>query len=480
MPTTIRTKIVCTLGPSTEDDDILRAMIEGGMDVARLNFSHGSHDDHRRNIGRVRRIASELGANVAVMVDTKGPEIRTRLNRDHQPVELRKGDRVVLTSRDVESEPGLIAFDLPTLTAQVEPGSTIFVDDGLIQLVVDHVEDGTEIICTAANNGSVWERKGINVPGIHTGLPAVTEQDRTDILFSCAEGADAIAASFICDADAVREIRSLCEGAGRPDMMIIAKIESQLALENLEEIIDASDGIMVARGDLGVEIPPFKVPMVQKRIIDLCNRAYKPVITATQMLESMRNVPRPTRAEVTDVANAVYDGTDCVMLSGETAAGSYPVEAVSMMSKVCEGAEETLRGRMPRRHGGRDDISAVTSYYAVRMAERVEAAAIACPTSTGRSARIMAAQRPPIPIIAVMPHADTVRKSCFYWGVVGIKTDLKDGLDTICYNALKIARRSGFVKKDDLVVVTAGDAVTSPITDGPGISTNTCMITQVF
>lgn len=479
-PLSNRTKIVCTLGPSTEDDEVLRRLIEAGMDVARLNFSHGSHDYHRTNVERVRRIAAELEANVAVMVDTKGPEIRTRLNRDHQDIPVRKGERYVLTARKVDSEEGLIAFDLESLPSQVRPGSTIFVDDGLVQFVVDRIE-GTEIHCTAANDGVVGERKGVNVPGIHTGLPAVTAQDREDIRFACEVGADAIAASFVCDADAVLEIRTLCEEAGRPEMTIIAKIESALALDELDEIIKASDGIMVARGDLGVEIPPYRVPGVQKRVIKKCNNAYKPVITATQMLESMRKYPRPTRAEVTDVANAVFDGTDCVMLSGETAAGAYPVEAVEMMVKVCSEAETRIRERFPfNNHGSKRDISAAASYSAVRMAERVEAVAIACPTNTGRSARIMASHRPALPIIAISPNPYVIYRTCFYWGVVGIKTQMQDDLGRICYNALKVARKSGIVKRNDLVVVTAGDPITSPITDGPGVSTNVCMIAQVF
>ena len=475
-----RTKIVCTLGPSTEDDDVLRDLIRSGMSVARLNFSHGSHEYHRENIERTRRIADELGAHVAVMVDTKGPEIRTGTIADHTPIELHAGDHVIVTTRPVETAPGLIAIDYATLPQEVEPGSTIFIDDGLVRLVVERVE-GTEIHCMADNGGMISERKGVNVPGVLLALPSVTEQDERDIRFACEMDADAVAISFVRDADAVRQVRAICEDAGCPNMMIISKIECALALDNLDEILAASDGIMVARGDLGVEIAPAKVPSVQKKIILRCNEECKPVITATQMLESMTHHPRPTRAEVTDVANAVFDGTDCVMLSGETAAGEYPVEAVRMMAEVCIDAEKSMPPmRFPNQEGKRTSVEYAANAGAVAMAELVGATTIICTTESGHSARIMAACRPSLPIIAVTCFEHSLRRTCFFWGVNGVMTTMEDDIARVCYNAMKATRKAGYVQRDDIVVVTAGDPVTSPLTESSKTVTNVCVVAQIF
>lgn len=475
-----RTKIVCTVGPATEDDNVLRDMMLAGMNVARLNFSHGSYDYHRTNIERVRRIAGELGIDVAILVDTKGPEIRTRLNKDHKPIAFEDGAEVVITANATESTRQTIAIDYASLSHEVEPGSAIYIDDGLMRFEVKRIE-GDDIHCVLSNAGTLGERKGVNVPDVKMELPAVTDQDRKDIRFACKMEVDAVAASFIRDAQAVEEVRALCTEYGCEDMFIISKIESSLALNNFDAILEASDAIMVARGDLGVEIPPAKVPQVQKKIIKLCNNGCKPVITATQMLESMRYSPRPTRAEVTDVANAIYDGTDCVMLSGETAAGAYPVESVRMMAEVCRQAEQHL----PRRKhynpaDGKHNVSGAASYGASEIADHVGAVAIVCPTNSGRTARIMSSYRPPLPILATTANERTVRRTSFYWGVRGILTKQQDGLAPICYDALKIARRSGFVKVDDLVVITAGDPITSPFTKGSETTTNVCMIAQVF
>ena len=475
-----RTKIICTVGPATEDDDVLREMIRSGMSVARLNFSHGDHDYHRKNIERVRRIAQELDTYVAIMVDTKGPEIRTGLTKNHEPVQLVSGASVIVTTEPIEATSERFSLDYALLPREVRPGSLIYVDDGLIGLTVDHVE-GNDIHCVVNNGGMLGERKGVNVPNVIMQLPSVTEQDRDDIRFSCEMKVDAIAASFVRDANAVRQIRAYCAGYGCPNMMIISKIESALALNSFDEILHESNGIMVARGDLGVEIPSAEIPQVQKDLIKRSNAAYKPVITATQMLDSMMRNPRPTRAEVTDVANAIYDGTDCVMLSGETAAGAYPVESVKMMAEVCRHAEVNL----PRRHayhdrGGRRNVSGATSYGAIEMAERVGAVALVCPTSGGRTARIMSAFRPHLPILATSPNEATLRETCFFWGVTGVRTNLKDGLAQICYDTIKVARRSGLVKAGDLVVITAGDPVTSPLTGRNETSTNVCMIAEVF
>ena len=480
MGTPHRTKIICTVGPATEDDDVLREMIREGMNVARLNFSHGSHEYHQRNIERVRRISSELGVFVAIMVDTKGPEIRTGLTKGHQPIRFTRGDHVVVTTQAVESTHDRISIDYQRLPKEVKPGSLIYIDDGLLCLEVRLV-DGNDILCVLANNGVLGERKGVNVPNVVTELPAITDQDREDIRFSCEMDVDAIAASFVRNGAAVKEIRELCASYGKPEMTIISKIESALALNCLDEILRESNGIMVARGDLGVEIPPADVPQVQKDIIRRCNIAYKPVITATQMLDSMTHNPRPTRAEVTDVANAIYDGTDCVMLSGETAAGAYPVEAVKMMAEVCHQVELQL----PSKHvyhdrGIHGNVSGAASFGAIEMAERVGASALLCPTDSGRTARIVAAFRPRIPIIATSPKPQTLRRTCFYWGVEGIQANIQDGLAAICYDTLRMARRKGLVETDDLVVLTAGDPLTSPLTPDGSTSTNVCMIAQVF
>ena len=480
MSTSHRTKIVCTVGPATEDDNVLRALIKSGMNVARLNFSHGSHEYHRANIERVRRIARELGTFVAIMVDTKGPEIRTGLTRNHQPLAFARGDQVVVTTRPVEGTHECISIDYQLLPQEVAPGALIYMDDGLLGLEVERVE-GCDIHCRLTNDGMLGERKGVNVPNVIMQLPAVTEQDREDIRFSCEMGVDAVAASFVRNGAAVREIRALCASYGQPNMMIISKIESSLALDSFDEILHESDGIMVARGDLGIEIPPAEVPQVQKSIIARCNAAYKPVITATQMLDSMTRNPRPTRAEVTDVANAIYDGTDCVMLSGETAVGSYPVETVKMMAEICTHTEQEL----PSRHvfhtlDSSRNVNNAAALGAIEMAERVGAKALLCPTESGGTARLMSAFRPQLPIIATSPYESTLRHTCFYWGVEGILTTVQDGLAPICYDTLKMARNKGLVKTDGLVVITAGDPVTSPLTRNTETSTNVCMIAQVF
>ncbi|MDO4404434.1 MAG: pyruvate kinase [Atopobiaceae bacterium] len=484
MRTDKRTKIVCTLGPATEDDEVLRQMMLAGMDIARLNFSHGTHEYHRTNIERVRRISSELGVNVAIMVDTKGPEIRTRENENHQPVLLKRGEEVLVTSRNLKICKGLVALDYARLADELEPGNLIFIDDGLIALEVLRIESGG-IRCMVNNGGKLYEYKGVNIPNVVVGLPDVTERDRADIRFSCEMGVDAIAASFVRNAGAVEEIRSLCKEHGVEDMLIISKIESSLALNNIDDIIAVSNGIMVARGDLGVEIAPATVPQVQKDVIRRCNREYRPVIVATQMLESMTHNPRPTRAEVTDVANAIYDGADCVMLSGETAAGEFPVETVRTMVDICREAERDLPERTEYHdRGGRRNVSGITGYAAVEAANLLHAKALLCPTMSGRTARIMAAFRPKLPIVATLPSERGMRKTCFIWGVEACLADEQGAVMQICYDALRQARKQGILETDDLVVVTAGDPLSSPLLEGEVLtyhtSTNLFLIAQVM
>ncbi len=475
-----RTTIVCTLGPSTRDDDVLRELIRSGMSVARLNFSHGTYDEHRAMVEQVRRIAKELNAAVAIMVDTKGPEIRTGLTTNHEPVALVSGETITITTHPVPATKERFSLDYQSLPQEVEPGSRIFVDDGLIGLEVLSVSDD-EILCRVTNGGFLAEHRGVNVPNVVTSLPSVTEQDRRDLRFACELQVDAVAVSFVRDASAVREVRDLCGRFGCADMLVFSKIESALAVGHFDEILDESDGIMVARGDLGVEMPPAEVPRLQKDIIAKCNRAYKPVITATQMLDSMIRNPRPTRAEVNDVANAIYDGTDCVMLSGETAAGAYPVQSVRTMAEICMQTERYLSERFEYHdRKGMGNVSGATCYSAVEMARRVDAVAILCPTNSGRTARIVSGFRPRLPIFATSQFERTVRRVQFYWGVEGILAKEQEGLARTCYDALRTVMRAGYIQFDDIVVITAGDPLSSPLTGDTNTNTNVCMIAQAL
>jgi pyruvate kinase len=480
---TKRTKIVCTMGPSTESDDVLRELIKNGMNVARFNFSHGSHAYHRQNMERVRKISEELGIPVAIMLDTKGPEVRTGLLEGGQKVTVNTGDEIVVTAQptteDWHGNAHHISLDYLNLPKEVEKGSIILIDDGLVGLEVDHVE-GNDMHCTVTNGGEIGEKKGVNVPNVEIGLPSVTEQDIADIMFGCELGIDAISASFIRNAAAVDEIRKLCADNGLRNVYIFPKIESALGVKNFDEILAASDGCMVARGDLGVEIPAQDVPHVQKMIIKKCAQSYKPVITATQMLDSMIRNPRPTRAEVNDVANAIYDGTDCVMLSGETAAGKYPVEAVKMMASICKETEKYLPERREYHdRAGMRNVNSAIGLAAAEVADRVNAKCIVCPTHSGRTSRLISNFRPRIPIIAMSPSNHAIRKTCFQWGVDAYKTTEQGSLSATCYNALTVAKEHGIVDTGDLVVVTAGDPQTSPSQGDYITSTNMAMVSQI-
>ena len=480
---TKRTKIVCTMGPATESDDVLRELIKNGMNVARFNFSHGSHAYHRENMDRVRRISEELGIPVAIMLDTKGPEVRTGLLEGGQKVTVNTGDQIIVTAQptteDWHGNAHHISLDYLNLPKEVEKGSIILIDDGLVGLEVDHVE-GNDMHCTVTNGGEIGEKKGVNVPNVEIGLPSVTEQDIADIMFGCELGIDAISASFIRNAAAVDEIRKLCADNGLRNVYIFPKIESALGVKNFDEILAASDGCMVARGDLGVEIPAQEVPHIQKIIIKKCAQSYKPVITATQMLDSMIRNPRPTRAEVNDVANAIYDGTDCVMLSGETAAGKYPVEAVKMMASICKETEKYLPERREYHdRGGMRNVNSAIGLAAAEVADRVNAKCIICPTHSGRTSRLISNFRPRIPIVAMSPSNHAIRKTCFQWGVDAYKTTEQGSLSATCYNALTVAKEHGVVDTGDLVVVTAGDPQTSPSQGDYITSTNMTMVSQI-
>ncbi len=478
-----KTKIVCTMGPATEDEEVLRQLILHGMNVARFNFSHGSHEYHRSMIEKVRSISRELSIPVAILLDTKGPEVRTGLLVDGEKVTVNTGDSIIVTAQptteDFHGTAEHISLDYLDLPSEVTKGSVILIDDGLVGLEVDHVE-GQDMHCVVTNGGQIGERKGVNIPNVNIGLPSVTAQDRADIMFGCELGIDAIAASFIRDAAAVEGIRQICTEMGAPHVQIFPKIESALGVENFDEILHVSDGIMVARGDLGVEVPAAQVPHIQKTIIRKCAEHYKPVITATQMLDSMQRNPRPTRAEVNDVANAVYDGTDCVMLSGETAAGKYPIDAVRTMAEICKETEkyvEENKNYYDRR--GVRNVNGATGFAAVEMADRVEAKCIIVPTHSGRSARLVSKFRPKVPLYAMSPSEESIRRTCFYWGVYGFRTTEQGSLSNTLYNALTTAKDNGVVDAGDLVVLTAGDPQTSPRQGDYTTSTNMAMIAQV-
>ncbi len=478
--TTKKTKIVCTMGPATEDENVLRELIKAGMNVARFNFSHGSHDYHRAGVERVRRVSKELGMPVAIMLDTKGPEVRTGVLENGEKVHFETGDHTIITTDDgVVGNHDRFSLDFKNLPNEVGEGDRILIDDGLLEFIVDKV-DGTDMYCTLANSGDLGEHKGVNLPGVNISLPAVTERDREDIIFGCEVGIDAIAASFIRDGKGVEEIRQICHEHGRDHVSIYPKIECALGIENFDEILEHSSGCMVARGDLGIEIPPEQVPHAQKEMIHKCNKAYKPVITATQMLDSMIRNPRPTRAEVNDVANAVMDGTDCVMLSGETAAGKYPVEAVKMMASICEETEKYLEERHDyHKRGGVRDINGSIGFAAVTTANRVGAKCIIVPTDSGRSARLVSNFRPKLPVYAVSPYEETVRKCSFYWGVTALHAAAGGDIDQTITTALDIAMDHNLIEPGDMAVVAAGDPHTCPSHGNYTTSTNMLLVAQV-
>ena len=478
-----KTKIVCTMGPATEDEEVLRQLILHGMNVARFNFSHGSHEYHRSMIEKVRKLSKELAIPVAILLDTKGPEVRTGLLEGHKKATLTTGEHVTITARPTtEDELGTgehFSLDYLNLPSEVEKGSVILIDDGLIGLEVESV-DGQDMHCVVTNGGELGERKGVNIPNVNIGLPSVTPQDRADIMFGCELGIDAIAASFIRDGAGVDEIRKICVEMGAPNVQIFPKIECALGVKNFDEILHEADGIMVARGDLGVEVPASTVPHIQKTIIQKCNAAYKPVITATQMLDSMIRNPRPTRAEITDVANAIYDGTDCVMLSGESAAGKYPIDAVRTMAEICKETERYLPSNnvYHDRHG-RKNVNGATSFAAVEMAQRVNAKCIIVPTHSGRSARLVSNSRPNMPLYATSPSDEAIRRTCFYWGVYAFRSTEQGSMSATIYNALTTAKECGLVDTGDIVVLTGGDPQTSPRLGDYTTSTNMAMIAQV-
>ena len=411
-----RTKIVCTIGPASEDESVLRELILNGMNVARLNFSHGDHSEHKRRIDTIKRVREELNLPIGIMLDTRGPEIRIGRFKDKE-IRLEIGDTFTLTSRDVVGDQNIVTVCNESLPRDVK-GNRILIDDGLVEMVVEEVIDGTDIRCKLLNSGILSDRKGVNVPGISTDLPPLTDKDVEDIKFGIENDVEFIAASFIRTANDVLTIRKVLEENGGEDIEIISKIENQEGLDNIEEIIDASDGIMVARGDLGVEIRTQEVPLAQKKIIRSCNKAGKPVITATQMLDSMMRNPRPTRAEVADVANAILDGSDAIMLSGETAAGKHPVESVQMMYKIAVETENSADYMEATRTDLiYKDVSTTNaiSRATCTTAKDLGASAIITATSSGYTSKAISKFKPSAPIIAATTSPKVTRKLSLVW-----------------------------------------------------------------
>ena len=427
-----KTKIICTMGPAVDNEEMLRALMLTGMDAARFNFSHGTHESHLATLNKVRRIRDELGAAVATILDTKGPEIRIK-TFENGPVTLREGDKFTLTTRDVPGDAGIVSVTYADLHKELESGCRVLIDDGLIELTVDGIQ-GQDIACTVRSGGTLSNNKSINIPGVSIHLPSLTEKDRDDLRFAAEQDFDFVAASFVRKASDVEDIRACLRECGGEHIRIISKIENREGVDNLEEIIAASDGLMVARGDLGVEIPAYEVPILQKRMIKETSMAGKPVITATQMLDSMIRNPRPTRAEVSDVANAVFDGTSCVMLSGETASGKHPVEAVQTMVDTINAAEQATDywGRFRRFEftPGRSINDAVT-HTCCQTAMDLEADAILTPTQTGHTARMIARFRPACPIVALTTTERARRQLAISWGVQPLLAGYVDSTDRL-------------------------------------------------
>ena len=475
-----KTKIICTMGPNSDDREVMKQLLLNGMDVARFNFSHGTHDEQRARYKQLREVAEEVGKPVAALLDTKGPEIRTGVLKDGKKVTLTAGEEIILTTEDIIGDAKRVHINYNGLNEDVTEGNVILIDDGLIELHVERVE-GTEIYCRIMNGGELGERNGVNVPNVKIKLPALTDKDKEDIRFGIELGFDYIAASFIRSADAIREIRQMLDEGGS-SMGIIAKIENAEGLENLDEIIEASDGIMVARGDLGVEIAPEKLPHLQKMMIKKCSAACKVVITATQMLDSMIRNPRPTRAEVSDVANAVYDGTDVVMLSGETANGKYPVEALKMMAHIVEETESHMNGDFYEKRTVSDDnrhnISNAVSYASVATAESLDAAVIIAPSISGYTARMLSKWHPSTKLVGMSPSISAVRKMMLYWGVTPFQAKRAESTDTLIENSIDILKENGIVKTGDIAVVTAG-VVDYAKRHEPAASTNIMRVVNI-
>ena len=463
-----KTKIICTLGPSTDKDGVLRELIANGMNVARFNFSHGSHEEHKGRLDLLKSLREELGKPVAALLDTKGPEIRLKDFKNGTEM-LEAGQTFTLTTRDVEGTKEICSITYKDLPQDVAPGGAIMLDDGLIKLQIQTVND-TDIVCTVLNNGKIKNKKGVNVPGVHLSMPYMSQRDKDDIIFGIEQGFDFIAASFVRTAQDVYEIRNLLNEYDS-NIRIIAKIENREGVNNIDSILAAADAVMVARGDLGVEIDFTELPGIQKTIIDRSFSFGKPIVTATQMLDSMIVNPRPTRAEISDVANAIYDGTSAIMLSGETAAGAYPVEALKTMSAIAERTEQEgfhLRSRTMDSNPGKISVSDATAHAACLTARDVNAAAIVTVSESGTTARLLSKYRPQQPIIACVMKEQVQRQLSLSWGITSLMMPLAHSTDELIEMSTALAKENGFLHNGELAVVTAGVPV--------GISGTTNMI----
>lgn len=452
-----KTKIICTLGPATEDEAVLRRLMLGGMNAARFNFSHCTHEDAAKKLEAVTRLRRELGLPIATILDTKGPEIRVKTFQNG-PIELEAGATFTLTTREVEGDDKIVSITYKDLPKDLKAGARVLIDDGLVEMRADHVSE-TDIVCTVLNGGRVSNHKGINVPGTKLSMPFISEQDRSDIIFGIENGFDYIAASFTRSAEDILEIRHILKEYECHSMNIIAKIENMEGVENIDEILRVVDGIMVARGDMGVEIPLEDVPVLQKQLIQKSYLAGKQVVTATQMLDSMIKNPRPTRAESTDVANAIYDGTSAIMLSGETAAGKYPVEAVRTMDAIAVRTEGEINytKRMKRLAGtNRLSIAAATAHAACTTAADIGADAVITVSQRGTTAQMVSRFRPATTVIACLLDEQVRRQMSLYFGVVPLMMPYANNTDELVEFAVEAAEKKGLVKQGDLVVVTAG------------------------
>ena len=463
-----KTKIICTLGPSTDQEGVLRELVANGMNVARFNFSHGSHEEHLGRFEKLKAIREELGKPVAALLDTKGPEIRLKDFKNGTEM-LEAGQTFTLTTRDVEGTKEICSITYKDLPQDVQPGGTIMLDDGLIKLQIQTVND-TDIVCTVLNSGKIKNKKGVNVPGVHLSMPYMSQRDKDDIIFGIQQGYDFIAASFVRTAQDVYDIRNLLNQYDS-NIRIIAKIENREGVNNIDSILAAADAVMVARGDLGVEIDFTELPGIQKTIIERSFSFGKPIVTATQMLDSMMVNPRPTRAEISDVANAIYDGTSAIMLSGETAAGAYPVEALKTMSAIAERTEQEgfhLRGRMMDSNPGKISVSDATAHAACLTARDVNAAAIVTVSESGTTARLLSKYRPQQPIIACVMREQVQRQLSLSWGITPLMMSLAHSTDELIEMSTALAKENGYLHNGELAVVTAGVPV--------GVSGTTNMI----
>ena len=463
-----KTKIICTLGPSTDKEGVLRELVANGMNVARFNFSHGSHEEHLGRLEKLKSIREELGKPVAALLDTKGPEIRLKDFKNGTEM-LEAGQMFTLTTREVEGTKEICSITYKDLPQDVQPGGTIMLDDGLIKLQIQTVND-TDIVCKVLNSGKIKNKKGVNVPGVHLSMPYMSQRDRDDIIFGAQQGFDFIAASFVRTAQDVYDIRNLLNEYDS-DIRIIAKIENREGVNNIDSILAAADAVMVARGDLGVEIDFTELPGIQKNIIERSFSFGKPIVTATQMLDSMIVNPRPTRAEISDVANAIYDGTSAIMLSGETAAGAYPVEALKTMSAIAERTEQENHSRfapLTESTNGKISVSDATAHAACLTAKDVNASAIVTVSESGNTARLLSKYRPAQPIIACVMNEQVQRQLAISWGITPLMMALAHSTDELIEMSTNLAKENGYLHDGELAVVTAGVPV--------GVSGTTNMI----